>query len=243
LTFGSRFWYTAEQISTIVGDFFIMMTLWEWLIKKRSVPLLLKELAFRAIAFVARCGESHPISFALRPAMMRKDLRLLVGVNLAVIAVMAAIFGPIPSMAENIGGPLALTMITEGEVQLVTEERVAYPLPSPGVLTQKFWLLHSGIDLATPVGTPVNPVMAGIVDETQIGRFGYGNNVVVTHKNGYSSRYAHLSKILVRAGDVVTTNTILGESGNTGRSTGPHLHLEIHLDGKAINPAAILGIR
>jgi len=215
----------------------------EPLLGRETTPLPVKELAWKAVNFAVNCGISHPVSFALRPILMHSNLRLMVGVNLAIIVVLAAVFGPIPSLAENAGGPLAITIATEGEVKLITEATVAYPLPSQGLISQRFWLLHAGIDLPTSPGTPVSPVMAGMVTGVEFGRFGYGNKVVIAHKNGYSSLYAHLSKVSVSAGDSVTTNSIIGESGNTGRSTGPHLHLEIHLEGKAINPAPILGIK
>jgi murein DD-endopeptidase MepM/ murein hydrolase activator NlpD len=67
--------------------------------------------------------------------------------------------------------------------------------------------------------------------------------IVVSHGPEFESLYAHLSKINVFVGQEVNTGTIIGLSGSTGRSTGPHLHLEIHQDGKLINPALILGVK
>ncbi|BDM82823.1 hypothetical protein AM10699_56840 (plasmid) [Acaryochloris marina MBIC10699] len=104
--------------------------------------------------------------------------------------------------------------------------------PNPGYpVTSRFghrslgW--HGGIDLGTPVGTPVNASDGGIVEEIGYQAGGYGNYVIINHKNGYSTLYAHLSEAQVRVNQKVTKNTPIALSGNTGRSTGPHLHFEI----------------
>lgn len=87
-------------------------------------------------------------------------------------------------------------------------------------------LFHRGYDIAVPIGTPVSPTQSGTV--SYAGSYkGYGNLVAVDHGNGYVTMYGHLSKILVAAGTPVTTATIIALSGNTGRSTGAHLHYEI----------------
>jgi murein DD-endopeptidase MepM/ murein hydrolase activator NlpD len=94
---------------------------------------------------------------------------------------------------------------------------------------------HGGIDLACNPGTKVYAARSGVV--TFAGYKGnYGFAVEVSHSHGYSSIYGHLSKIHVRPGTEVNTNTILGLSGNTGRSTGPHLHFEVRRRAHPINP-------
>ena len=70
--------------------------------------------------------------------------------------------------------------------------------------------------------------------------YGYGNRVVVDHGNGYTSLYAHLSNIYVSVGQTVSRGQLIGQMGSTGRSTGIHLHLEIHYKGAALNPLVIL---
>ncbi|UJB73382.1 D-alanyl-D-alanine carboxypeptidase family protein (plasmid) [Acaryochloris sp. 'Moss Beach'] len=103
---------------------------------------------------------------------------------------------------------------------------------------------HSGIDLGIPVGTPVNASDGGIVEEIGFQAGGYGNYVIVNHKNGYSTLYAHLSEAQVKVNQKVTKGAPIALSGNTGRSTGPHLHFEIirtvngvtPRKGNAINP-------
>lgn len=85
---------------------------------------------------------------------------------------------------------------------------------------------HNGYDIAVPIGTPVTPAQAGSV--SYAGKYkGYGYLVAVDHGNGYVTLYGHLSRILVNVGMPVNTETVLALSGNTGHSTGPHLHYEI----------------
>jgi murein DD-endopeptidase MepM/ murein hydrolase activator NlpD len=122
--------------------------------------------------------------------------------------------------------------------------------PAPGaVVTSAFGVrrdpilgvsaMHPGIDFRDAVGSAVPATAAGVV--TRAGRAGgYGNMVEIDHGGGYSTRYGHLSEIDVQVGDKVTLGEIIGKSGSTGRSTGPHLHYEVRYNGKAVNPVAFL---
>jgi murein DD-endopeptidase MepM/ murein hydrolase activator NlpD len=107
-------------------------------------------------------------------------------------------------------------------------------------MSQGFHFYHPGIDLATDFGTQIKPIKAGVVEEAGYSPFGYGNEILIDNGNGMESLYAHLSKIEVRIGQKVNINTTIGQVGTTGHSTGPHLHLEIHQDGKPINPLTVL---
>jgi murein DD-endopeptidase MepM/ murein hydrolase activator NlpD len=214
----------------------------EVLIREVTTPLPLKELAFQAANFASTCGKSNPVSFALRPIAMHQNLRLAVGLYLAIMAVLTALLSPSLSLATNTGGPVVLTVAPEGEIHLTTKPGVISPLPVL-LKTQGFWLLHSGIDLSTAIGTPVKPIMKGTVTKTENNWFGYGNMIVVSHGADFESLYAHLSVINAKVGDSVTTDTVIGLSGSTGKSTGPHLHLEIRQDGKVIDPGPILGLK
>lgn len=99
--------------------------------------------------------------------------------------------------------------------------------------------LHAGIDMACSQGTNVLAADGGVV--SFVGTYGtYGNLVIIDHQNGYETYYAHNSKILVSKGDKVYEGYHIAESGNTGRSTGPHIHFEIHVNGKAKNPRGYL---
>lgn len=95
---------------------------------------------------------------------------------------------------------------------------------------------HFGVDIANITGTPVYAAADGYVHSANFSSGGYGNRIRVTHKFGYSSVYAHLHSIAVRNGQYVKRGQLIGRMGSTGRSTGPHLHFEVRLDGKPINP-------
>ena len=100
---------------------------------------------------------------------------------------------------------------------------------------------HPGIDIIAPKGTPVRVTADGIVSFSGY-RPDYGKFVLVLHKNGFSTLYAHLSKIFVRSGQKLRKGDIIGLVGSTGRSTGPHLHYEVRLRGRYLNPEEFLGV-
>lgn len=107
--------------------------------------------------------------------------------------------------------------------------------PVGGVLTQGYHAHHYGLDFGIPVGTAVKSTMDGKVVYAGWNNQGYGNLVIV--ENGpYRTYYAHLSEIPVRMGDRISRGDVIGLSGNTGNSTGPHLHYEIRYEMKPINP-------
>ncbi len=95
---------------------------------------------------------------------------------------------------------------------------------------------HDGIDLAGPVGTEIVTTGDGVVSLVERKRTGYGLNVIVDHGFGYKTRYAHLSKISVVKGQELKRGDKVGELGNTGGSTGPHLHYEVIHRGNTVNP-------
>ena len=109
--------------------------------------------------------------------------------------------------------------------------------PVEGVLTQDYHPGHNGLDFGIVVGTPIKTTMDGNVIYAGPNDQGYGNLVIV--ENGaYRTYYAHLSSIPVAVGDKVTAGSIIGLSGNTGHSTGPHLHYEIRQNNIPIDPTA-----
>ena len=99
--------------------------------------------------------------------------------------------------------------------------------------------MHRGIDWACPIGTSIMASCGGTV--VQAGWFSsYGNCVTLQHPDGRQTRYAHLSKILVSRGQSVSQGQKIALSGNTGRSTGPHVHFEIIINGSRVNPLKYL---
>jgi murein DD-endopeptidase MepM/ murein hydrolase activator NlpD len=112
--------------------------------------------------------------------------------------------------------------------------------PTQGLLSQRYWSGHLGIDIAGRPGTPIRAADDGYVVMAGRDTWGYGNQVVIDHGNGYWTRYAHLQKISVKAGDVVKKQQQIGTMGSTGRSTGPHLHFEVIQGGVRRNPQGFL---
>src|SRR5690606_31639182 len=96
--------------------------------------------------------------------------------------------------------------------------------------------MHAGIDLAGPAGTPIYATADGVVAEAEYNRGGYGNLVKINHGRGIETRYAHLSSMTVSPGQRVSRGQVIGRMGSTGRSTGSHLHYEVRIDGRAVNP-------
>jgi len=97
--------------------------------------------------------------------------------------------------------------------------------------------MHEGIDFTAPIGTPIYATGDGVVERLKGKMSGYGKVIVIDHGYGYESLYAHMSKKIVKPGDKVKRGQIIGYVGNTGRSTGPHLHYEVRKNKKPVNPA------
>ncbi len=95
---------------------------------------------------------------------------------------------------------------------------------------------HNGIDFSLPKGTPVYATADGVVKVVKSSFSGYGKRIDIDHGFGYKTRYAHLDMFNVKKGQKVKRGDIIGYSGNSGKSTAPHLHYEVHKDGKPINP-------
>lgn len=99
--------------------------------------------------------------------------------------------------------------------------------------------IHEGIDFELPHGTPVLAAADGVVMRSGWDA-DYGYNVLVQHVDGYATRYAHASELQVVNGEVIKASQVIGKSGNSGRSTGPHLHFEVLKESKAVDPAMYL---
>jgi murein DD-endopeptidase MepM/ murein hydrolase activator NlpD len=122
-------------------------------------------------------------------------------------------------------------------------------MPTQGRITSKFGYrrspfsgrrdFHTGLDIANKPGTPVRAAGTGIVTFTGW-KSAYGKVVIISHGYGYRSLYAHNKEILVKVGQKVRKGDIITKMGNTGRSTGPHLHFEVHYKGQQIDPLKVL---
>lgn len=128
----------------------------------------------------------------------------------------------------------------------VPGKKITTPYGKPGRLWKTGY--HVGADYAAPTGTPILAVKDGKVLEAKNGTSwgaAYGISVVIDHGNGIRAIYAHMSKALVKAGEVVKEGQKIGEVGSTGNSTGPHLHLETRIapwryNNKDVNPDVLL---
>ncbi len=142
----------------------------------------------------------------------------------------------------------------EAALEAEADQRAAFPdgKPVAGIakISSEFGLrsnpfggssyeLHEGIDFAGPVGQPILATADGIVVKADYDR-GYGNHVKIDHGYQYETVYAHLSRMTVKMGDRVRRGDVIGHLGNTGRSSGPHLHYGIYRNGQAVNPRYFL---
>lgn len=134
-----------------------------------------------------------------------------------------------------------------GASDLADPEPTAWPLTQPGFVTRT--LLdddegaasehHPGLDIAVPADSYIRAAGAGVVAEVGEDPI-YGRFLVIDHGNGYSTRYAHANLVLVSQGSEVLRREVIALSGNTGRSSAPHLHFEVHRDGEPVDPLALL---
>jgi murein DD-endopeptidase MepM/ murein hydrolase activator NlpD len=104
--------------------------------------------------------------------------------------------------------------------------------------------IHKGIDISTHrQGDPIVATADGQVVAVEYEQGGLGNNVIIRHKHGIYTRYAHMLNFRVRVGDRVQQGDVIGNIGNTGLSTGPHLHYEVHIGSDVVDPYKYLNIR
>jgi len=100
----------------------------------------------------------------------------------------------------------------------------------------KVWKKHQGIDFTAPKGTPIQATGDGVVERVEKKSTGYGHNIIINHGFGYKTLYGHMSRFDVKRGDKVKKGQQIGLVGNTGSSTAPHCHYEVHYNGIKVNP-------
>ncbi|MEH0156925.1 M23 family metallopeptidase [Limibacter armeniacum] len=120
------------------------------------------------------------------------------------------------------------------------KEAWSYPLDECVRVTSNYgfrrWRFHHGVDLKLNIGDPVKAVFDGVVRIAKYNRRGYGYYVLIRHKNGLETLYGHMKEYHVKPGDMVKAGEVIGLGGNTGRSSGPHLHFEVRYQGHGFNP-------
>lgn len=169
-------------------------------------------------------------TFAFRTIVVLGLIFLLVGFNQRPDN---AVAGVQPSVTPKVPH-LTLTMT------LTAREHPIFGWPVRGIITTRFSSHHKGIDIATSYGTPIHPFASGTVLFADWDNHGFGNAIIIRGIDGYDSKYGHLSRLNVKTGQRVESDSVIGFIGATGVATGPHLHFEVYKDGLAINPLGVL---
>jgi murein DD-endopeptidase MepM/ murein hydrolase activator NlpD len=165
-------------------------------------------------------------------------------------AVIAKLGYTLPADGKLMADPTFKSLFTSWKkLDNITDSAIAVPSDKPvktaeftsgyGIRSDPFQgraARHQGIDLAAPYGTPIYATADGVVTDAGYNNGGYGNLIKVDHGRGIETRYGHLSAILVRSGQRIVRGQQIGRMGSTGRSTGNHLHYEVRIDGRAVNP-------
>ncbi len=202
---------------------------------KRRGPFI-EEPLLPTFEEIKNTRSGNKISRFFRHVFEHKQIKKILGGNFALLIIASSL---IPTGVFASQNSTSNEVIEVNQTPLKTEAGVQLPVPHLKI-NQGFFFFHPGVDLGGDIGDPIKPVMSGVIEEVQYSRFDYGDAVIVNHGNGIESLYAHLSKINVKRGDEVNHNTVIGLMGETGHATGPHLHLEIHDHGRAINPFSVL---
>jgi peptidoglycan hydrolase-like protein with peptidoglycan-binding domain len=147
---------------------------------------------------------------------------------------------------DGVAGPATLAALRGKQVVTATPiGPVRFFRPVPGPITDGFGFIppgrwHTGLDFPAPKGTPIHAGGVGVVSFAGMNTGGYGNLVVISHRLGFESWYAHMSRIAVSAGRPVSGGVTIGYVGSTGHSTGPHLHFEVRHFGSPVDPTPYL---
>ncbi|OGY13058.1 MAG: hypothetical protein A3F61_01655 [Candidatus Blackburnbacteria bacterium RIFCSPHIGHO2_12_FULL_41_13b] len=206
-------------------------------LKKRMRFLVRKYPLFSDLSQLGSIRSGNKLSRIARHLLEHANIKAILGGNITLMIVTTGLLVPGSVAHEE---PVETLVLPGFPTQIATEVKIRYPVEKVK-LNQGFSYFHWGVDLDGEIGDPVYPIEKGKVESREFSRFGYGNSIIIKHEDGLKSRYAHLSRIDVRDGDEVDPATAIGKLGNTGRSTGAHLHLEIYDNGKPINPAVLLG--
>lgn len=216
----------------------------------------LAQIEARQLAFVekltrfadirARRAESAIRQLGLDPkVMLRNAERDAMGGPLEILATSSS--GEIDPRFERLGLSLARMAALEAGLEGIPQFKPASPRATSissgfGYRRDPFTrrgAMHRGLDFKGPIGAPIYAAAKGRV--SFVGRkSGYGKVVEITHGNGLTTRYAHMSKFVAKRGQPVEAGDVIGAIGNTGRSTGPHLHFEVRINDRAVNPRPFL---
>lgn len=184
-------------------------------------------------------GYAHKL---LRHVFEHKAVKKILGTNIAFMLVASSFIPQGTIMPTDVLGSTTeaeVTAVVGTQTPIHTTISIQNPVEEVKI-TQGYKFFHPALDLDGETGDSIKSIKAGKVDHVEYSTVGYGKHVIVDHGDNLKSLYAHLSKVNVKTGDTVTTDTVLGEMGATGRSFGDHLHLEVRDHGVPINPLSVL---
>ena len=204
------------------------------IVKRREADI--GESLFPKIESIKNTRKGSKFSRYFRHIFEHKSFRKMFGANMALLVAASTIY---PSHTNFQDSNVDNTVISQNIAVLTTQKGVQYPLEQVKI-TQTYKFYHPAIDLDGITGDAVKPIMAGTIEAVDYSKYAYGNAILVNHGNSITTLYAHLSKILVKIGQDVDMNSVIGEVGATGRSSGDHLHLEIRDHGVPFNPLLVL---
>ena len=187
------------------------------------------------LSTVLRTRSGNKISRFFRHVFEHKKIKKLIGTNLALMIFTANLIDTSTDKSFN----NEEINLREVPLILTTEKTVQYPLKEIKI-SQGYKFYHPGIDFDGITGDEVYPIMNGRVREINYSKLAYGNAVLIDHEGNFSSLYAHLSQIDVKPGQELSKSDTIGNVGSTGFASGDHLHLEIHKNGKPIDPSTVL---
>lgn len=146
----------------------------------------------------------------------------------------------VKELEERVLVPTKDTIIQQGTKNPISAGVTFLMRPSRGSISSGYgsrWGgTHHGIDIVGNTGDPIKSALGGVVKETAYSNV-YGNMIILSHGNGIETVYGHCSKVIVKSGETIKKGDVIGKIGSTGRSTGPHLHFELRVNGKAIDPS------
>ena len=210
------------------------------LVKRREVSDVDEKTFIPRIRDFKSWRTGNKASRFFRHMFEHKNLSRVLGSHLAVAAIASTMLpNVLPAYSSTFINGNGTVNLSTSPIVVKTEHGVQFPLAQMHI-NQGYFAYHPAIDLKATIGDSIRPLMVGTVIEAEYSRIGYGNVVMVAHGEGFETLYAHMSKIYVKVGQHVDMDTILGEAGTTGHSTGPHLHLEVRENGSPINPLRIL---
>jgi murein DD-endopeptidase MepM/ murein hydrolase activator NlpD len=206
------------------------------IVQSTALILSLPYVIWKLFMAKRKIRKGSVLSRLFRKLLELKRARQFIGINLASLLVVFSVV-QIPGVSIEIQSEWAEDSHLQTETIITTES--SFGVPVVGYISQGYSWYHPGLDIAGNEDASIYPIAPGRVVQIEYSRFGYGINVLVDHGDSMISRYAHMKKASVSLNQEVAKDTVLGYVGSTGWSTGPHLHLEVYISGRTVNPITV----